>query len=133
MQEIILDGRRIHSLETFWDEFERHLLRGVLWGRNLDAFNDVLRGGFGTPLGGFILKWENSEWSRAMLGYPETERQLKLRLTSYDPSTHQTVTDQLRRAQARVGPTVFDWLVEIIEVHGAGGEEAKDNVTLILA
>ncbi|MEA3264270.1 MAG: barstar family protein [Pseudomonadota bacterium] len=133
MQELILDGKRIHSLETFWDEFERHLIRGVFWGRNLDAFNDVLRGGFGTPPGGFILRWENSEWSRAMLGYPETERQLKLRLTLCHPSNLQTVTDQLRRAQARVGPTVFDWLVEIIEVHGAGGEEAKDNVTLILA
>jgi hypothetical protein len=30
------------------------------------------------------------------------------------------------------GPTVFDWLVEIIGVHTAGGREAEDNVVLVL-
>jgi len=27
---------------------------------------------------------------------------------------------------------VFDWLVEIIQVHDASGKEAEDNVRLIL-
>ena len=36
------------------------------WGHNLDAFNDILRGGLWyTQRGGFILKWKNSELSRA--------------------------------------------------------------------
>src|SRR5437667_7339532 len=34
------------------------------WQGNLDAFNDLLRGGFGTPEGGLILVWLNSEASR---------------------------------------------------------------------
>jgi hypothetical protein len=31
-----------------------------------------------------------------------------------------------------VGPTLFDWLVEVIQVHAAGGEEEDDGVELIL-
>jgi hypothetical protein len=27
---------------------------------------------------------------------------------------------------------VFDWLVEIIRDHGAGGDQAEDNVELVL-
>jgi hypothetical protein len=30
------------------------------------------------------------------------------------------------------GPTIFDWLLDIIAVHGHGGEEAKDGVELEL-
>src|SRR5262245_39633780 len=52
------------------------LIPGAAWGRNLDAFNDILRGGFGTPEGGFVLQWINSALSRERLGYPETVRRL---------------------------------------------------------
>jgi hypothetical protein len=31
-----------------------------------------------------------------------------------------------------VGETVFDWLVEIIRDHDAGGEQSEDQVRLIL-
>ena len=41
------------------------LLRGEEFNANLDAFNDMLRGGFGTPPGGFVLRWVNSARSRA--------------------------------------------------------------------
>jgi hypothetical protein len=35
-------------------------------------------------------------------------------------------------AKSGVGPTVFDWLVDIIGDHGAGGKQAVCNVRLIL-
>jgi hypothetical protein len=53
------------------------LIPGVEWGRNLDAFNDILRGGFGTPERGFVLRWLNSGSSREALGYAETARYLE--------------------------------------------------------
>lgn len=102
------------------------------WGQNLDAFNDVLRGGFGTPDEGFILRWENSATSKELLGYPETVRQLELRLERCHPDGRTFVQRNLSDARGGVGPTVFDWLIEIISVHGAGGEEAEDNVRLVL-
>lgn len=53
--EYILDGTRITSLETFYDEISRVVIPGHQWGRNLDALNDILRGGFGTPDEGFTI------------------------------------------------------------------------------
>ena len=47
--EYVLDGFRITTLETFYEEISRVLIPGRQWGRNLDAFNDILRGCFGTP------------------------------------------------------------------------------------
>lgn len=45
-------------------------LDGYEWTGNLDAFNDILRGGFGTPEGGFVLRWVNSDVSAERLGAP---------------------------------------------------------------
>ena len=44
------------------------LVPGRRWGRNLDAFNDILRGGFGTPEVGFTLVWRNAHTSQQRLG-----------------------------------------------------------------
>jgi hypothetical protein len=49
------------------------------------------------------------------LGYPETVRQLELRLARCHPSNRQRVRENLERARLGVGPMVFYWLVEIIE------------------
>jgi Barstar (barnase inhibitor) len=39
-----IDGLRFHTLEEFFDEVSEILIPGADWGRNLDAFNDILRG-----------------------------------------------------------------------------------------
>jgi RNAse (barnase) inhibitor barstar len=74
-----IDGNNFSTLKEFYAEISRVLIPGASWGHNLDAFNDILRGGFGTPEGGFILRWKNSKESRQRLGYAETVRQLELR------------------------------------------------------
>jgi hypothetical protein len=43
------------------------------------------------------------------------------------------LAEDLERARQHIGPTVFDWLVEITEVHCAGGAEQEDGVELVLA
>jgi RNAse (barnase) inhibitor barstar len=63
-----IDGERFSDLEGFYDEVSEHLIPGASWGRNLDAFNDILRGGFGTPGGGFRFRWLNSQQSHDRLG-----------------------------------------------------------------
>jgi RNAse (barnase) inhibitor barstar len=128
----VIDGARFSRLEEFYDEISRVLIPDAYWGRNLDAFNDILRGGFGTPEGGFILRWKNSRLSRRRLGYRETVRQLELRLEHCHPSSRERFRRDLDRARQEQGPTVFDWLVEIIEDHGIGGEQAEDGVELQL-
>jgi RNAse (barnase) inhibitor barstar len=127
-----IDGRDFATLEEFYKVVSRVLIPGAEWGHNLDAFNDILRGGFGTPESGFILLWRNSAVSREQLGYPETVRQLDRRLTRCHPSNRQLVGEDLERARLGVGPTVFDWLIEIIEVHCTDGAEQGDGVELVL-
>ncbi len=127
-----IDGAEFRTLEEFYDHFGARALTAP-YGRNLNAFNDVLRGGFGTPEGGFTLRWLAHEKSRERLGYEETVRQLRLGLERCHPDNVAGVEKELQEAMHRRGPTVFDWLVAIIREHGPGGREASDGVELDLA
>jgi hypothetical protein len=119
-------------LEEFANDFSNVVLPEYRWNGNLDAFNDILRGGFGTPERGFVIRWQNSEVSKRKLAYPETVRQLEKRLASCHPTAREGVAKDLEAAKRLEGATVIDWLVEIIEVHCPGGLEAEDGVELIL-
>ncbi|HVS38983.1 MAG TPA: barstar family protein [Gemmataceae bacterium] len=127
-----IDGREFGSLEEFYDLISRVLIPGTAWGRNLDAFNDILRGGFGTPDNGFVLRWKNVDVSRERLGYPETVRQLERILRNCLPANRHIYIAELERARNNAGPTVFDWLSDIIRIHCSDGVEKEDGVELIL-
>lgn len=133
-----IDGTRFSTLEEFYAEFTREVLSpGLPPGfdphlTNLDAFDDILSGGTGTPDGGFTLRWKNHEISKQRLGYSETIRQLELRLAQCHPINRPLVAEDLKQAQAHQGQTVFDWLIEIIHIHGTGGHYATDGVDLVL-
>lgn len=129
----VIDGGRFSTLEEFYDEISHVLIPECGWGENLNAFNDILRGGFGTPDEGFVLRWENSEISRQKLGYPETARQLRSSLETCHSTNRDRVEADIRDAEMEVGPTVFDWLVEIIQTHCNNGAESEDGVELELA
>lgn len=62
-----IDGDAFDTLDGFFAHFGARA-GCAAWGKNLDAFNDVLRGGFGTPEGGFVLRWRSAERSRHLLG-----------------------------------------------------------------
>lgn len=127
-----IDGQDFSTLEEFYDVVSRKLIPGAKWDRNLDAFSDILRGGFGTPDDGFILRWKNAEVSRQRLAHAEAVRQLERRLIRCHPDNRDFVSRDLERAQRGAGPTVFDWLVNIINIHCAGGEEQEDGIELVL-
>jgi RNAse (barnase) inhibitor barstar len=48
-KKIIINGDNFSDLESFYDEIDRVLTKDLDWqtGHNLNAFNDLLRGGFG--------------------------------------------------------------------------------------
>lgn len=127
-----IEGKDFTSLDGFYDAISSQVIPGVAWGRNLDAFNDILRGGFGTPREGFVLRWRNSRLSMERLGYPETVRQLQWRLSVCHAGYRSRVLKQLAEAQAHQGAIVFDWLIAIIRTHGAEGSEKEDGVELEL-
>ncbi|MFI5984508.1 barstar family protein [Streptomyces sp. NPDC051555] len=118
----MLDGRRIGNLEDFWREVGE-AVNGPegYFGRNLDAFNDCLRGDYGTPDDrDFHFEWYDHELSRERLGHAETARQLELRLTRCHPTNRERVAEELAAARRGEGPTVFDWLTEIMEGQAPG-------------
>ncbi len=128
---LVIDGSRFDDLSGFAHEFSS-LLDDYTWTDNLDAFNDILRGGFGTPDGGFVLQWRHSERSREALGWEATTAWLARTLERCHPSNRESVRKQLAAARRHTGSTVFDWIVEIIREHGPGGDEAENNVLLQL-
>jgi len=133
MKTFEIDGGDIWTLEDFYDQITRVLIPNADLGLNLDIFDDILRGGYGTPDEGFRLRWSDHNVSRQRLGYGETVRQLEKRLKRCHRTMRANVQADLDRARAGEGPTVFDWLVDIIRNHGPGGGEPKANVQLYLA
>jgi hypothetical protein len=128
---LVIDGANSSDFDSFAREFSR-LLCNYTWRGNLDAFNDLLRGGFGTPEHGWVLRWLNSGSSRAALGYEETTRRLEGLLLTCHPSQLSIIQARIRRARRGEGPTLFDEIVDIIRVHGPGGNESEDGVLLEL-
>jgi RNAse (barnase) inhibitor barstar len=64
----VIDGDRIAKLDDVYRALGEAVNGpGGYFGSNLDALDDCLYGGFGTPVGGFIVEWRNSEKSRAFL------------------------------------------------------------------
>jgi RNAse (barnase) inhibitor barstar len=127
-----IDGTRFETLEGFFREIGGAVVPGANWGQSLDGLADVLNGGFGTPALGFTLRWHHHAVSRERLGYPETVRQLELRLQKCPPDKRGVVMRQLAQAQSGTGPTVFDWLVQIVRAHGSGATHKTHAVELVL-
>jgi RNAse (barnase) inhibitor barstar len=129
---VTIDGAGFTDLSGFFDQFQQRAQLGAASAHNLDAFNDVLRGGYGTPQGGFVLCWQHHALSRQRLGYAETARQLRRMLATCDPHNRASVRRDIAQALSHKGSTVYDWLLDIIHEHGPGGAEAEDAVELRL-
>ncbi|MGB8861936.1 MAG: barstar family protein [Ilumatobacteraceae bacterium] len=65
---IDIDGDVIYDRDDFYEQVSERLIPGTEWGTNLDAFNDLLSGGMGTPDGDYVIRWHHSAATRARLG-----------------------------------------------------------------
>jgi RNAse (barnase) inhibitor barstar len=116
-KEFIVDGGKFNTLTEAANVFSGSLGFTDSWKGNLDAFNDMLSGGFGTPDEGFVLIWHRSDLSRERLGFKETLRWLEERVKSCHPSNAQNCKQRIAAATENKGETLFDKLVEIIRGH----------------
>lgn len=127
-RSVIIDGNAFADLPGFYDEIERKLTHGLdrSIGRNLDAFNDILRGGFGVHdyNEDLELVWQNSAVSERQLGNTETIGYLEAKLRTCHPSNVPHVEQDLEEARSGRGDTLFKIIVEIIKGH--------DHVALVL-
>ncbi|HNX68403.1 MAG TPA: barstar family protein [Candidatus Omnitrophota bacterium] len=112
-----IDGSNFSTLQGFYDEAVMVLTADFKeFGRNFDAFNDILRGGFGKfeydePI---ILRWKESAKSRVDLGYAETINYLREKIKKCHPSNHDGAQKDLSLAEKGIGQTLFEILIEII-------------------
>lgn len=127
----VLDGSRFADLGGFARELS-HLIPEDTWEGNLNAFNDVLSGGYGTPDGGFVLRWLHSDQSRTALGYHATAKWL-MSLIEARQGDREWLTSRMDDALNRRGPTLFDTLVEIIQRHGPDGRQPDSDIDLELS
>jgi RNAse (barnase) inhibitor barstar len=106
------------NLIEFYDEIERKFTKDLDWkiGRNLDAFNDVMRGGFGAYEyeEDIEILWTNSIKSRKVFGYQETVKYLEGILKTCHPLNRENVQKELDLAKSEQGDTLFEIILEII-------------------
>ena len=127
-KELIIDGCNFSNLNEFYIEVDRVFTKDLTWktGHNLDAFNDLLYGGFGVheycePI---TIIWKNANKSKSDLGYNETVRYYKNMLKECHPTNINYVKELLENSQKKKEETLFDIIIEIINEH--------DDIELIL-
>ncbi|MBW7955078.1 barstar family protein [Candidatus Gracilibacteria bacterium] len=68
MKTFIINKNHLNSLDDFYDEIEKNFIKDntLNFGRNLDALEDVLYGGYGVFEPGETIKiiWENFDESK---------------------------------------------------------------------
>ncbi|MDA3613433.1 barstar family protein [Polluticaenibacter yanchengensis] len=119
---IIINGNNIHDIQSFYQEINRVFMYGEDWqlGNSLDAFNDLLYGGYGTMKDHetTTIIWLAFEKNRLDLGYECTKDYYKQKLAQPELFNQKYFLDQLEALEDGKGQTYFDILAEIISEHG---------------
>ena len=120
-QTITINGANFSDLETFYDEIDRVLTKGLNWktGHNLNAFNDLLYGGFGVheyeePI---KLIWIKVNKSKEDLGLEATKNYYKQEIQNPNSLNVQLYKEELDKLGNGTGQTFFDIIIEIISKH----------------
>lgn len=97
-KEFVIDGGNFSTMKGFYDEVEKVFTFNLNWktGRNLDAFNDILRGGFGRHDYGepILIKWLNYKKSERNLGAETMDTIIEIILDTNN-SGHDCILEKL--------------------------------------
>ena len=120
-KEITIDGGSIRDISTFYTEINSVFMHEETWeiAQSLDAFDDLLYGGYGAINGNEPVRliWSNIEVSLVALGYETTKSYYMRKLEQ--PAVFNTVMfqEKLDALDAGVGETYFDIIIGIIASH----------------
>ncbi len=127
MKKIIIEGKNINNIETFYEEVNRVFMSQENWkiAQSLDAFSDLLYGSFGEIKGKekIQLIWKDIEQNQKSLGFQTTLEFYQNKLKSPEIFNRKFVLSKIDELHHGVGLTFFEIVLEIISDH--------DNITLI--
>ena len=111
--EYIIDGNQFNNMDEFYKFVDKTFSDGEEPCRNLDAFVDFLRGGFGKHKYNEPIKitWINNDKSKKDLGYAETIKILKKRLERCHPSNKDNIQKKIELAEKNEGKTIYDEII----------------------
>lgn len=119
--ELTINGDNFQDIEGFYEELNRLVMKEENWklGVSLDAFNDLLYGGFGVikEYDELEIIWLNSEKSRKDLGLETTKSYYQHKLEHPEIYSSKFAQEKLEELEAGSGQTYFEILLEIISEH----------------
>ncbi len=119
--QVSIEGDAIHDIASFYEEINRVFMSNEDWtlGNSLDAFDDLLYGGYGLAKDATELQlvWRNFEHSRQALGYAATRAYYQQKLEPGSPFSKDLFENKLRELERGNGQTYFDILLAIIADH----------------
>ncbi len=121
MKKIIIEGKNINNIETFYEEVNRVFMLHENWkiAQSLDAFNDMLYGSFGEIKGKekIQLIWKDMEQNQKSLGFQTTLEFYQNKLKSPEIFNQKLVLSKIDELHNGVGLTFFEIILEIITDH----------------
>ena len=121
MKKIIIEGKNINSIETFYEEVNRVFMRNEDWkiAQSLDALNDMLYGSFGEIKGKekIQLIWKDIEQNQKSLGFQTTLDFYQNKLKSPEIFNQNFVINKINELENGLGLTFFEIVLEIIADH----------------
>ncbi len=121
MKTLTIRGRYIRDIPSFYTEINRVFMADEAWklGESLDAFNDLLFGGYGAISGRepVELVWMDIEASRVALGIETTRAHLSAKLRQPELYSGTIIQRQLDQLEEGEGSTYFDTILDIIRDH----------------
>lgn len=121
VKQIEIDGNAISDITSFYEEINRVFMMDESWriGQSLDAFNDLLFGGYGALQGAesVELVWHHIAHSRKTLGYQTTRAYYLEKLKPGSPYNKKLFAEKLVALDDGRGETYFDTIMAVLAEH----------------
>ena len=118
VKQIEIEGNSINDIASFYEEINRVLMAEESWiiGHSLDAFDDLLFGGYGTLQGtqSVELLWYHMDHSRQALGDQTTRVYYLDKLRPGSPYNKKRVEEKLAALERGTGETHFVNILTIL-------------------
>ena len=121
MKQYRIHGAEVHSISDLYEQLNRELMADEDWrlGSSLDGFNDILYRVDGEIREGVPASfvWTDHAHSRDALGFDETQRWLRNKLSQPDSFNQQRIQSDLDALRSGLGKTYFELILEIFADH----------------